>query len=433
MSYTPFFPSTMCAQLPLELFATIFDCLHYDSAALQSCSTVSTTFRHLAQRKLFYQVSLTIPPMLEFKHKIPPFGSAKVLFELLRKSPHLVDYVRRLDISDNDSIRMGPSMAPWDETFIHVLSLFKYLTVISFRLVSYNPILWRSMPPRMQSTILHALQRPTVTRIEIFNTIEDFPLSLLLKSRGLKYLRVFDDDHSYTLPKHTSFPAHPIALKHLELKGFASYFGPAIFTDFHNSQSIDLSSLEHLFIRGGGLLASELWTKEIEELLQNVAGSLKSFHYFLPRPAARLSRDADLSIPSNLECLRIPLYLYHLDFAFDRGCHSRLINILCRIPPTSRLKTIKIYFSFRFSNTLSHEPEITPGHLSNLDWTMLDAWICSLSYLHSCHIFIRLPTRTAPKVLAGIRLPFTQSRGILRVTYWFCSHNYSSMISSGLF
>jgi hypothetical protein len=426
----------MCSQLPLELFATIFDCLHYDSAALQSCSIVSTTFRHLVQGKLFYQVALTIPPMLESKQEDPPFGSAKVLLELLRKSPHLVNYVRRLDILDNDSLRRDPSMAPWDDAFIQVLSSFQHLTAISFRQVSYNPILWQNMPPRMQSTILNALQRPTVTRIEIFNTIEDFPLSLLLKSRGLEYLRVFDEGTRPTrpaLPKTISFPAHPIALKRLELGGCASFFGPAIFTRFHDSQLFDLSSLEYLFIRGGGLLASDQWRKEIEELLQNVARSLKSFHYFLPGWARHLSgtvNDVDLSIPSNLECLRISLRFYHSDLAFDTG-YPRLINALRRISPNSRLKTIKIYFSF---SKLSYEPEITPSHLSNLDWTMLDAWICSLSCLQSCHIYIRSPTReSAPKVLAGIRLPFSQSKGILRLTYWFWSHKYPSMTSSGPF
>lgn len=72
-----------------------------------------------------------------------------------------------------------------------------------------------------------------------------------------------------------------MALKRLELGGFASFFGPAIFTRFHDSQLIDLSSLEYLFIRGRGLRASDWWREEIEKLLQNVAGSLKSFHYLL--------------------------------------------------------------------------------------------------------------------------------------------------------
>ena len=421
----------MCSQLPLELFATIFDCLHYDSAALQSCSIVSTTFRHLAQRKLFYQVSLTIQ---RSEHEDAPFGSAKVLFELLRVSPHLVDYVRHLDILDNESVR-GGCMAPWDYAFTHVLSSFQHLTAISFRKVSSRSILWQNMPPRMQSTILKALQRSTVTRIAIFNTIGDFPLSLLLKSSGLQYLRVFGEG-CRNLPKPTSFPDHPMVLKRLELGGFASFFGPGDFTNFHDSRSVDLSSLEYLLIRGREPFAYDGWRKEIEKFLQNVAGSLKSFHYFLPSGWAvhrsGAVKDIDLSIPSNLECLRISFQLYYYPyFAFDSGSPSRLISALCRIPPTSRLKTIKIYFSLpKFFD----EPEVTPENLSNLDWTMLDAWICSLNCLLSCHIYVRSPTGSARKVLAGIQLPFTQSRGILRSTYWFCSHDYSeSPTSSGLF
>lgn len=411
----------MCTQLPLELFATIFDCLHFDSAAIQRCSTVSAIFRHLAQRKLFYQVSLTIPSMLESKHEDPPFGSAKVFFELLRESPHLVDYVRHLDILDDASFRIDPSVpAPWDYAFIHILSSFQHITAITFRRVyDLYPILWQKMPPRMQSTILKALQRPTVTRIDIIKAIEDFPLSLLLKSRGLEYLRVFDVGR-HTQLQTTSFTGRPMALKRLELGGFASFSGPAIFTRFHDSQSIDLSSLEYLFIRGCGIYASDRWRKEIEKLLQNVAGSLKSFHYFLPLHRPDAVKDVDLSIPSNLD------HLYDPYLAFDSGSLLRLIKVLRRILPTSRLKTIKIYFS------LSYELEINPRHLSNVDWTMLDVWICSLSCLRSLHIYIRSPTRSAPKVMAGIRLPSTQSRGILRLTYWFCSRGYSSP-SSGLF
>ena len=103
----------------LELFAAIVDCLHGDFAALQSVSTVSSTFRSLAQRKIFQEVLLSIPLGIEQ----PNFGSAEVLLEHLAESPDLTDYVRRLNIMDDGYTRkMNAFTIQGDDAFIHIFS-----------------------------------------------------------------------------------------------------------------------------------------------------------------------------------------------------------------------------------------------------------------------------------------------------------------------
>jgi hypothetical protein len=275
----------MKAQLPLELFAAIVDCLKCDFAALQSVSTVSSTFRSLAQRKIFYEVSLSIPSSTEQ----PNFGSAEVLLEHLGESPHLVDYVRRLNITDDGSTRqMNAFTMQGDDAFIHILSSFKHLSAIIFRRRSndVSKIIWANLPLSMQTAILESLRCPTVVRIEILDTLHDFHLKLLVESRTLEHLKVFDlDDWIWNPPLQfkTSPPAQKMALKSLELRETSPFSGGKIFGFICDPESVDHSQLTSLSVEIN-TLSWPLLIKETEAFLRKVSGSLKRLHYSRPWP-----------------------------------------------------------------------------------------------------------------------------------------------------
>ena len=273
-----FLPSIMKARLPLELFAAIVDCLHRDFATLQSVSVVSSTFRSLAQRKIFYQVSLSIPSGIEQ----PNFGSAEVLLEHLAESPHLVDYVRRLNITDDGSTReMNAFTMQGDDAFIHVLSSFKHLSAIIFRRSNgVSRIEWANLPLNMQTAILESLRCPTVVRIEILDTIHDFHLRLLVDSYALEHLR-FLDMAAWQQALPYSLPVKKMALKSLELRNTTLFSAANIFGFICDPESVDLSQFTSFRIEINPVWPSLI--KETDAFLRKVSGSLKCLHYYRPR------------------------------------------------------------------------------------------------------------------------------------------------------
>lgn len=270
----------MKARLPLELFAAIVDCLYGDFAALQSVSTVSSTFRSLAQRKIFYEVCLSIPSSTDQ----PNSGSAEVLLEHLVKSPHLVDYVRRVNITDDGFTReMNAFTMQGDDAFIHILSSFKHLSAIIFRRRSNGVarIEWANLPSNLQTAILESLRCPTVVRVEILDTIRDFCVELLVESRALEHLRVFDLHPFYPPPPFKTAPtAQKMALKSLEYRE-ATPFGGKIYDLICNPDLIDSSQLTSLRVEINSGWPSLI--EETEAFLRKVSGSLKCLHYSRPR------------------------------------------------------------------------------------------------------------------------------------------------------
>ena len=273
----------MKARLPLELFAAIVDSLHGDFVALQSVSTVSSTFRSLAQRKIFYEVSLSIPSGIEQ----PNFGSAEVLLEHLAESPHLVDYVRRLNITDDGYTRkMNAFTMQGDDAFIYILSSFKRLSAIIFRRRSngISTIEWINLPPNMQTVILESLRCPTVIRIEFLQTMKDFPLNLLVESRALEHLRVLGLVSSWrprNLTSNAPSPVQKMALKSVDFREITPFPSKMIFGFIGDPELVDLSQLTSLCVD----INSTLWPsliKETEAFLRKVSGSLKCLHYSRP-------------------------------------------------------------------------------------------------------------------------------------------------------
>ncbi|EDR02494.1 uncharacterized protein LACBIDRAFT_309376 [Laccaria bicolor S238N-H82] len=397
--------------VPYHLFDAIVDCLHRDFATLQSVSTVSSTFRSLAQRKIFYEVSLSIPSSTEQ----PNSGSAEVLLEHLAESPHLVDYVRRLNITDDGYTReMNAFTMQGDDAFIHILSSFKYLSAIIFRRRSngVSKIIWTNLPLNMQTAILESLRCLTVVRVEILDTIEDFHLQLLVDSHALEHLRVFDLDWPRVPPSKTSPPVQKMALKSLELRETTPFSGGKIFRFMCDPESVDLSQLTSLRVEMDPMWPSLI--KETDAFLRKVSDSLKCLHYFRPRYARRHNFDSsstlDLSIPSHLKCFRISTNLANNGFPW-------LIKCLGRIPPCSRINTIKLHLNLDMH---------VPSYTGDIDWAVLDTLICTLHNLRSCHIYIRTTTRSILRLLGGL-LPSAQSKGILRITIWICTATQQSL------
>jgi len=127
------------------------------------------------------------------------------------------------------------------------------------------------------------------------------------------------------------------------------------------------------------------------------------------------SSTLDLSIPSYLECLRISAKLEDDGFPW-------LVKCLGRIPPCSRINTIKLHLKLDMGI-----PELFPVYLRDINWAVLDTLICTLPNIRSCHIYILTAKRSTLRMLGGI-LPSAQSKGILRVTIWFCSAAQQSRV-----
>ena len=285
----------MKARLPPELFAAIVDCLHRDFATLQSVSIVSSTFRSLAQRKIFYQVSLSIPSGIEQ----PNFGSAEVLLEHLEESPHLVDYVRRLNITDDGSTReMNAFTMQGDDAFIHVLSSFKHLSAIIFRRSNgVSRIEWANLPLNMQTAILESLRCPTVVRIEILDTIPDFHLQLLVDSYALEHLRLLEmAAWQQALP--SSPPVQKMALKSLELRETTLFSGANIFGFICDPELVDLSQFTSFRVEMDPAWPSLI--QETEAFMRKVSGSLKYLHYYRPLYGKHYMKLA-IRIPDNAQ------------------------------------------------------------------------------------------------------------------------------------
>ena len=174
---------------PLEIERMILELLTEDDdghLALKSCSLVCQAFLPICRKHIFGSI------VIHDRNEISPTIHA---FErLLRETPEIVDYIRKLDYTIQNADLASSSI---QET----LKQISRLEFLSVRYPSNFYLLdWSNNPIR--PALLHLLHLPTLTHFEV-NNVNAFLISDLIPCVNLKYLDISD----ITMEAGNTFPA----------------------------------------------------------------------------------------------------------------------------------------------------------------------------------------------------------------------------------
>ena len=178
----------MLSIFPLEIEETILDLLAENDeghSALKTCSLVCQAFLPICRKHIFRSIVLNDRNAISFP-------STRAFERLLRKTPKIADYIRKLDYT----IRIADLTSPSIQESLKQISRLEFLTV---RQAVRNT--WSSNPIR--PALLHLLHLPTLTHFKMTN-INDFVVSDLIPCINLKYL---DLGFCTTGAAETTFPA----------------------------------------------------------------------------------------------------------------------------------------------------------------------------------------------------------------------------------
>ena len=169
---------------PLEIERMILELLTEDDdghSALKSCSLVCQAFLPICRKHIFRNIVLGLPPIIHAFER------------LLRETPEIVDYIRKLDYTIQNADLASSSI---QET-LKQISRLEFLSVRDDDL--YRPG-WSNYSIR--PALLHLLHLPTLTHFKL-NSINSFPISDLIPCVNLKYLDISD----ITMEAGNTFPA----------------------------------------------------------------------------------------------------------------------------------------------------------------------------------------------------------------------------------
>ena len=189
----------MPSTFPLEIEEMILDILGEDDeghSALKTCSLVCQAFLHICRKHIFESIVL---------NAISPSTTHPFKFErLLRKTPEIADYIRKLDVTIRAADLANPS----------ILDSLKRISRLEFLIFqSHTTLYWSNNPIR--PVLLHLLHLPTLTHFKVKYCI-DFVVSDLIPCVNLKYLDIgflIDVAAEDTFP--ATFPEHSIQLNEL--------------------------------------------------------------------------------------------------------------------------------------------------------------------------------------------------------------------------
>ena len=195
---------------PHEIEETILDFLAEDDTALKICSLVCKAFLHICRTHIFGNI------VLNAGEYDVPVGSPRPTthaFEcLLRETPEIADYIRKLDFKIRDEDLTNPSI----QESLKRISKVEFLTV---RYCDWPVIFeWNNNPIR--PALLHLLHLPALTHFTM-DGIKNFVVSDLIPCVNLKYLEIVSIT---TVADETTFPA--VFSEHsIQLNAFEFGFG----------------------------------------------------------------------------------------------------------------------------------------------------------------------------------------------------------------
>jgi hypothetical protein len=161
----------MPSTFPLEIEEMILDSVTDDEghSALKTCSLVCQAFLPICRKHIFESIIIT--------GQGPKYPSTTQAFErLLRETPEIADYIRKLDYK----IQVTDVSSPSIQDSLKQISRLEFLTVRGH--TSFN---WSNNPIR--PALLHLLHLPTLIHFKVIS-VDDFILSDLIPCVNLKYL-----------------------------------------------------------------------------------------------------------------------------------------------------------------------------------------------------------------------------------------------------
>ena len=190
----------MSSIFPLEIEEIILDLLAEDDyeghSALKVCSLVCQSFLPICRKHIFGSISL---------RKV---GSTHAFERLLRETPEIADYIRKLDYSIQTEDLTSPSIQ-------EALKQISRLEFLSVQHHNWPRLDWSNNPIR--PALLHLLHLPTLTHFQVI-CINDFVVSDLIPCVNLQYLNIglyttvaAENTFPAALPKHSIQPNEFVA------------------------------------------------------------------------------------------------------------------------------------------------------------------------------------------------------------------------------
>ena len=176
---------------PLEIEETILDLLAEDDqghSALKTCSLVCRAFLPICRKHIFGSIVLN-----DHNLALPP--TIHALERLLRETPEIADYIRKLDYTFRIMNFTSSSIQAFES--LKLISRLKFLTVRHY----HRGFNWSNNSIR--PALLHLLHLPTLTHFKMSN-IRNFVVSDLLPCVNLKYLEFA---RHTTVSTETTFPS----------------------------------------------------------------------------------------------------------------------------------------------------------------------------------------------------------------------------------
>ena len=192
------------AIFPLEIEEIILDRLPEDDKdhlALKMCSLVCQAFLPICRKHIFESIRVA---HASDDHNLPVISSPTIVtihaFErLLRETPEIADYIRKLDFCVRNVDLTRPSI----QESLKRISRLEFLTLRHHNVQRLN---WSNNPIR--PALLHLLHLPTLTHFTV-NDIKVFSVSDLIPCVNLKYLDIgyvsmaTEDTFPSALPEHS--------------------------------------------------------------------------------------------------------------------------------------------------------------------------------------------------------------------------------------
>ena len=175
---------------PLEIEEMILDILSEDDeghSTLKTCSLVCQAFLPMCRKHIFGSIVLNATHYasdLDGDMVSTPSSHTTHAFErLLRETPEIADYIRKLDYT----IRTDDLTSPSIQESLKRISRLEFLSVDHNNWMIGTTLDWSNNPIR--PALLHLLHLPTLTHFKM-GRIDDFVISDLIPCVNLKYLDI---------------------------------------------------------------------------------------------------------------------------------------------------------------------------------------------------------------------------------------------------
>ncbi|KAF4616705.1 hypothetical protein D9613_008806 [Agrocybe pediades] len=257
--------------LPAELHKLIVDELKSEKKALKQCALTCRLYRHFSQKLLFKKV------VFKFSGSPNPTSHDAEFLDIIRASPHIVNYVQQLHLHENEPRGPHP-IAKSSRARSIPPEIFQTLTNVVDLILG-----WKRR--------LHGFSRMhSPTRLAIMDKCEHL-LNLTVRNMYAVPLKIFD--HLHRLEKLTLDGVHfsdnpdaaqvaqatPCRIKHMNLGAAGVHKGTVTLFPFFVSKGIGMGTLETLTIditqgdRSGAFPITDF--QAAKSLIRSSAGSLK--------------------------------------------------------------------------------------------------------------------------------------------------------------